>query len=603
MNPGDRVERVELSSFKFLAGCAVLSFFVFLTGRFFTFPAWVVALEILLTVASLFIFGSIRWRLNKNALTYGSALLIAATFWWIWWPASSARARVGIEGTWAFVEFLVRHLLSLRGLDEMIHADTLLFILGLTLFVSAIAQTRLLESISFSILRKSGGNVAWTLALIIALVAVASGVLGGVSMLGLMIRAMIIILFLLKIRDKTVIYAVMVSTVVTTVCGMWLTYGEPPNLIMKANLHPLLNDAFFLRYCLPAAVGSYLIVIWNLRKRLAGRRVNLETLDILEVRSADVRFLQAERHGKVLTALEFVEERRSAFGPHAEPLLKRLHDGMSLGEALARENVPRQERLRLMGMFISEDMACALDQYYQCLVHDNLDQARRAVAEISNVLGSVSRERRRAQRVGVLSFAPFIGFLIWHAMGREIPLFWASFAGATVAFAGIFPWPNIRRLAFREARSESAEYLFLIPLFFSITLLQKTGFFESFSGFIRHGVETAGVSLMALAQLAGAVFLSAVLDNNVVADFASRAIRDLDVCLTQVFAMAQIAGYAVGGCWTHIGSAQSVVAYAFIRKEIDHSFTPFDWIRLITPMIVEIFVLTAAIVFIESRLL
>ncbi len=33
--------------------------------------------------------------------------------------------------------------------------------------------------------------------------------------------------------------------------------------------------------------------------------------------------------------------------------------------------------------------------------------------------------------------------------------------------------------------------------------------------------------------------------------------------------MAQIAGYALGGCWTHIGSAQSVVAYSFIQRDVD----------------------------------
>ena len=36
-----------------------------------------------------------------------------------------------------------------------------------------------------------------------------------------------------------------------------------------------------------------------------------------------------------------------------------------------------------------------------------------------------------------------------------------------------------------------------------------------------------------------------------------------------LFAMAQIAGYALGGCWTHIGCAQSVVAYAFIQRDVD----------------------------------
>ena len=48
-------------------------------------------------------------------------------------------------------------LLSFRGLDDLIHADTMLFILGLTLFVSVIAQTRLLEGMTFFLLRRNDG--------------------------------------------------------------------------------------------------------------------------------------------------------------------------------------------------------------------------------------------------------------------------------------------------------------------------------------------------------------------------------------------------------------------------------------------------------------
>ena len=82
-----------------------------------------------------------------------------------------------------------------------------------------------------------------------------------------------------------------------------------------------------------------------------------------------------------------------------------------------------------------------------------------------------------------------------------------------------------------------------------------------------------------LRSFLGCTFLSAILDNNVVADFASRALEGLDVRLMHLFTMAQIAGYALGGCWTHIGSAQSVVAFAFIRRDVDERYTPLRWIR------------------------
>ena len=67
--------------------------------------------------------------------------------------------------------------------------------------------------------------------------------------------------------------------------------------------------------------------------------------------------------------------------------------------------------------------------------------------------------------------------------------------------------------------------------------------------------------------------------------------------------MAQIAGYALGGCWTHIGSAQSVVAFAFIQRDIDDRFTPVQWIKEMTPVILQMLVVITVILYLESALL
>ena len=292
-DPGIR----HLSSKWFLIGAAGAAGIVLLLGRSHAIAPWVLAVEVLLTVIALFVFGSVRVRLNKNALTYGAALVIVATFWGMWWKTSALRGALGSEGATALWRFVRRQFLTLHGLDELFHADAMLFILGLTFFVAVVGQTRLLESISFAILKKKGGRVAPTVALITAAVAFSSGILDGVSMIGLLIRTLVIIMILAGTANHNVIYAVMVSTIVTTICGMWLAYGEPPNLIMKANLHPHLNDAFFLRYCLPGAVGSYFIVMWNIRRKLKGNVIDTSKLDILDVHTADVRFLQASRHG------------------------------------------------------------------------------------------------------------------------------------------------------------------------------------------------------------------------------------------------------------------------------------------------------------------
>ncbi|MCB4756263.1 MAG: hypothetical protein LHV69_04410 [Elusimicrobia bacterium] len=580
-------EIVQLSSVKFLLSCALAAFLIFVFGRWLPLRPWVVATEVLTTIAALFILGSIRYRLDKNALTYGAILIIFATFWHIWWAGSPLRQAVQNEGLTAALAFAHRHFFSISGLEHIIHADTMLFILGLTFFVSVIAQTRLLETISFMVLRKTKGSLVMTVAAIAAVVSFASGILDGVSMIGLMIRTLVIILFLAKADEEAVIFSVIVSTAITTVCGMWLAYGEPPNLIMKANLYPHLTNLFFLTYCLPVAVGSYFIVLWNVQKRLKGRRVEMGTMDILDVHTADVRFLQAERHGEVLIPVEFIDRFEKVLGPRYRPIVQALHQGEALGTALVRTGVSEDLRKEILGQFVTEDLAEALDHHYRDRErgHFSIDEAHR---RISLALENTLSRRRRAQHIGGLAFVPFIGYLIFHGMVHGFPLFWASFLGFFVAVAGVWTLPKIRRLALREAALEYGEYLFLFPLFFSITLLQKTGFFEVMSVLIQDGIKTLGASHVAYMQYTGAVILSAMLDNNVVADFASRALTHLDAGLITLFSMAQIAGYAAGGCWTHIGCAQSVVAYAFVRKEVNERYTPWQWIKAMTPVVVEI---------------
>ena len=67
--------------------------------------------------------------------------------------------------------------------------------------------------------------------------------------------------------------------------------------------------------------------------------------------------------------------------------------------------------------------------------------------------------------------------------------------------------------------------------------------------------------------------------------------------------MAQIVGYALGGCWTHIGCAQSVVAFAFIQRDVDAHFTPIQWIKEMTPVIIKIMVLLGGIIYLEGAIL
>jgi hypothetical protein len=46
-----------------------------------------------------------------------------------------------------------------------------------------------------------------------------------------------------------------------------------------------------------------------------------------------------------------------------------------------------------------------------------------------------------------------------------------------------------------------------------------------------------------------------------------------------------------------------VVAYAFIQRDVDEHYTPVQWIKDMTPVIVQILVVLAIIIYLESALL
>jgi hypothetical protein len=582
----------------FVAGCAIVAVGLLLAGRVAAMPLWLLGAEVLLTILGLFLFGSFRYQIHKNALTYGMLLVIVATFAGL--TTSGWHTEIANQGAWQWVQ---QHLLSLRGLDELVHADTMLFILGLTFFVSVIAQTRLLEGTTFFLLRRNQGMILPTVISVTAVVAFASGILDGVSMIGLTIRTLVIIMMLAAAPAAAVRYAVMVCTAVTTICGIWLAYGEPPNLIMKANLYPYLGNAFFLVYCAPVAIAAYLVVAIQLRGKLRGQRVNLEEMDVIDANAADVRFLQATRHGEVITPVELVEGHAGPTDKWAPRVIVRLRNGESLGLALIHEDVPIETRRLLLGHFVTEELADGLDRHYILDAAGEYEAAFQAELAVHEVLDAMARVRKRAQKIGALALIPFIAVLVVHGIYHEVPLFLASCAGFLAALPAIFGIPRMRALALREARQEYAEYYFLFPLFLSMTLLTTAGFFGRMQALIHSGIAILGHAHVAFVQFLGSTFLSAILDNNVVADFASRGLLGLDTKVLHLFAMAQIAGYALGGCWTHIGCAQSVVAFAFIQRDVDEHFTPVRWIVEMTPVIIKILVVTAAIIYIESAVL
>jgi hypothetical protein len=138
-----------LSGRRFVRGCAFLVIGLLITAGVWPLPVVLLATEVFATILGLFLFGSFRYQIHKNALTYGMLLVVVATF--IGLPASTWHTEVATHGWWWWMR---AQMLSFQGLDVLVHADTMMFILGLTGFVSVIAQTRLLEGVTFALLRR-----------------------------------------------------------------------------------------------------------------------------------------------------------------------------------------------------------------------------------------------------------------------------------------------------------------------------------------------------------------------------------------------------------------------------------------------------------------
>src|SRR6201991_1550949 len=131
---------VMMSGRKFVLACVIVACLLLMLGRVVALPVSLLAIEVFATILGLFAFGSFKYQIHKNALTYGMALVIVATFCGL--ETTEWHREIAAAGWPAWMR---AHVLSFHGLDDLIHADTMLFILGLTFFVAVIAQARMLE--------------------------------------------------------------------------------------------------------------------------------------------------------------------------------------------------------------------------------------------------------------------------------------------------------------------------------------------------------------------------------------------------------------------------------------------------------------------------
>ena len=106
--------------------------------------------------------------------------------------------------------------------------------------------------------------------------------------------------------------------------------------------------------------------------------------------------------------------------------------------ALVEERVPESTRKKMLGDFLTPDVAQALEEHYARRAHHE-SESTESEKKIRTALENARRKRVRAQRVGALSFVPFVGLLVWHAVDHSVPLFWSSIVAFFAALIAIFP--------------------------------------------------------------------------------------------------------------------------------------------------------------------
>ena len=197
-----------------------------------------------------------------------------------------------------------------------------------------------------------------------AVVAFASGILDGVSMVGLTIRTLVIIMMLAAapagggpVRRHGLHGGDDDLRRLVGVRGAAEPDHESESV--SSPRQRLLPDVL--------RAGRHrrlLVVAWELRGKLRGQRVNLDNMDVIDANAADVRFLQAARHGEVLTEVELIEPTPVHREAWREPVIARIRRGEALGLAMIEEDVPEPTRRLLLGHFVAEELADGLDRHY-----------------------------------------------------------------------------------------------------------------------------------------------------------------------------------------------------------------------------------------------
>ena len=499
--------------------------------------------------------------------------------------------------------------LSFHGLDELIHADTMLFILGLTFFVSVIAQTRMLEGVTFFLLRRNAGAILPTVIAVTAVVAFASGILDGVSMIGLTIRTLVIILMLAAAPKRR--HSAGRHDLHDRDDGLRRVAGvrraAEPDHEGQSRSAPR-RDVFPPVLRADRASSTYFVVARHLRKELDGQRINLETMDVIDANAEDVRFLQA------IAARRSPDAGRAGRGARAGSRRQgagRSSSGCSRaprsGRALVDARSAAGKRASCCSVTTSaRSWPTSLDRHYVLDSMGDDEGAMRAEQWVDDTLAASAQARRRAQLYGALALIPFVVLLDrarHQSRGAAVPRLVRRLCGARSSASRSIP--KMRDLALREARPRIRRVLLpvsAVPVDHAADtgrLLRRHG--GAHPPRHRHA--------RALARSRGSQFIgrhvslrdSRQQHRGRLRVARARRTSTSRCCTCSRWRRSRDMRLAAAGRTSD--RAQSVVAYAFIQRDVDAGYTPLQWIREMTPVILEMLALITIVIAIESWLL
>ena len=162
----------------------------------------------------------------------------------------------------------------------------------------------------------------------------------------------------------------------------------------------------------------------------------------------------------------------------------------------------------------------------------------------------------------------------------------------------------MRTLALREARHEYAEYYFLFPLFLSITLLTKAGFFDQLQSLIQQGIANSWPRPCGVCAISGM--------HLPLGDPRQQCRGRLRVARPARFGYCNPASVCHGAD-RGLRLRRLLDAYRLAPNRLSplRSFSAMwtsttrrsRWIKEMTPVIIEILVLLTVIIYLESFLL